>query len=488
MGSPPYLVLNRVIDSLHVRVGSTVEDFWPSVWLNDELPRWEAHKLYTDWDSPDLEVKLPTSGLTFTLFRSGHRCYRYWLQNPEVGDIYIVKPCHWPKRMGRQTGALYVDFRSVFLQTHDLDMVRSFLTSLESDFFMLGSEECWRKVARMDVAVDVQLPEGIRVTDLDQFVTRARKLRMRTEHEEQVRRAIESLTPLMDNKGGSNPGNLQQAARKGRAKRAPLTLSDSQQEQVLRLVEYCQSNLESKAEQTIFDPTGLIETLDIGQKSSPLHAQIYRKDKEIIYSGKEFLRDIWTDRGWDGESPVYRVEFRMSGDYLKECFSSQILGSDPDEPVYDLRDMETAIAAIPNLWTYLTSGWCRRLNRSGVKRTEDAAVHPWWAVVQDGWPNGEPVARVRSYAPKEIELIKQINGCLLTYAVKRGSDNDCSSAMEALEQVMGFIASDEFLEKFHERRRRLGLAVGSQWDKDYPGDTEFANQLRRQRIMEFKGS
>ena len=70
---------------------------------------------------------------------------------------------------------------------------------------------------------------------------------------------------------------------------------------------------------------------------------IYDKTKEITVSRKDWMQEVWSENGWDGESRVTRVEFR----YKREC----------------LREMgvDEAFAFLDQItgWAYSTKQWLR---------------------------------------------------------------------------------------------------------------------------------
>jgi hypothetical protein len=62
-----------------------------------------------------------------------------------------------------------------------------------------------------------------------------------------------------------------------------------------------------------------LATLEFGMHRSPLSCSIYNKTLEIRQkSHKIWFYDLWQKHGWDGESEVWRVEFRFKGEFLHE--------------------------------------------------------------------------------------------------------------------------------------------------------------------------
>lgn len=483
-----YKRLNRVIDSLYLRVGKSVGALFPSQWLRSELPRWRGYKATAEFGDSELEVTLPTSGLTFYLMRGTKRPFLYWLQHEEIGDIFVWNPQGWSSRGCRQTGALMFDFRSVTLQTRGIEFVEAFVAGVCKDFFQHIPDDLWGRVSRIDLAVDIQTPEGLRISELDQFVSRSRKRDLNPEYNEQLRRAYEQLAPHRCNKGGSNPTNSLNDPKKSEPQASAPTLTEKDFRALDVLLDRIKDELEGAISRTLFNPEEKVQTIYFGLKTNPVYARIYNKTDEIEYSGKSYMRDIWIENGWDQESPVYRVEFSLSSDFLKEAAASDILSETEGEDFYDLRDFDKCLECLPSLWNYLTIAWLRRLQRSGVQDTDKGATHKWWQVIQGAWPRSKPAYRMRTYAPDPEELMAQLKGLLVTISAKKCDDRDLTKAAEMIEDIEAFIFSDEFLEKYPERRKRLGLADCATWDSEYPGDAEFTARLRGDRMKEGKGS
>ena len=125
-----------------------------------------------------------------------------------------------------------------------------------------------------------------------------------------------------------------------------------------------------------------LATLEFGSHASRLSCSIYNKSLEIKTSGKEWFLDIWKRNGWDGESDVWRVEFRFRREFLR------VIGLDW---AYDLMDTLKA------LWGYaaghvnggadgLPDGWLRYVMPSETDATRSRwPVHPAWRVIQSAF-------------------------------------------------------------------------------------------------------
>jgi len=130
-----------------------------------------------------------------------------------------------------------------------------------------------------------------------------------------------------------------------------------------------------------------ITGLPFGKHTSAVSCLIYDKTHEIKYHSREkgWFHDLWLAQtnpngssAWDGESPVWRVEFRFKRPALHE---------------FDLENVYQVLDRIPDLWAYaaghvngsdgLPDGWLRYVTPSheDVNRSR-WPVHPCWQVIQ----------------------------------------------------------------------------------------------------------
>ncbi|MEW6182272.1 MAG: replication initiation factor [Bacillota bacterium] len=149
----------------------------------------------------------------------------------------------------------------------------------------------------------------------------------------------------------------------------------------------------------------------------PLLVRIYDKSKEIRKSGKEWFKDIWKDKGWDGEKTVWRVEFQLKREVLKE------LGISSVEDVWGKEDA---------LWSYLTTKWLQLKKGSGknVSRLPDKSK---WKVIQKAEIIKEvsPLVREKVLEGDLKRLLDQGGGILLSI----GALTKSNCIEEALEKL-----------------------------------------------------
>lgn len=68
-----------------------------------------------------------------------------------------------------------------------------------------------------------------------------------------------------------------------------------------------------------------------------LSARLYNKTEELKESKKDYLKKLWLDKGWDGESTVWRLEFQFKRPVLTE---------------HEAGSVEELLAKLSSLWRY----------------------------------------------------------------------------------------------------------------------------------------
>lgn len=125
--------------------------------------------------------------------------------------------------------------------------------------------------------------------------------------------------------------------------------------------------------------------LTLGSRAQPLQAQLYEKSREILSSGKEWMREVWGSSGFfNPERPVWRAELRFYRRYLRELVR-------PDDPyrsgvdsISDLREslgdlVSSALGGYedaPGTWLRFAESATRGEN------TSRRASAGWWSVVR----------------------------------------------------------------------------------------------------------
>ncbi|OOZ42859.1 hypothetical protein BOW37_12655 [Solemya velum gill symbiont] len=101
---------------------------------------------------------------------------------------------------------------------------------------------------------------------------------------------------------------------------------------------------------------------------SDLSARLYNKTIELEKSGKDYMRDIWSDLGWDGEQGVWRLEFQFRRDALRR---------------QSVKTFDDLLQYLGGLWTYATTDWLRLTCPDSNDKTQTRwPTHPMWEVLQ----------------------------------------------------------------------------------------------------------
>ncbi len=116
-----------------------------------------------------------------------------------------------------------------------------------------------------------------------------------------------------------------------------------------------------------------------------LMARLYEKSIESKKRGKDYLHGLWRQAGWDGEQPVWRLEFEFKRELLVQ------LGLDSVTSVLNGR---------AGLWAYATQKWLRLTIPSESDDSRSRwPVHPLWeSLARIDWAgDGGPL--LRSFKP-----------------------------------------------------------------------------------------
>lgn len=146
--------------------------------------------------------------------------------------------------------------------------------------------------------------------------------------------------------------------------------------------------------------------------------RLYDKVREITVKadGKEkWLPPMWKRKGWDGTAPVWRLEFQLRREVLREFFDAELLretfkgGDESSGFVADL--WSTAQLHVAEVWRALLIDWLSW--RAPRTATERKRLHPVWKVLCDADFNGVVGSRHlyrRKRAAAEARTYEQIRG------------------------------------------------------------------------------
>jgi len=481
---PDLKILNQTIDSLYLRLFSCSE---PSAFLDNLAAEMRLYKQDFSYSEPSVYfVDLPNLG-RFEVISHGHAPYEFILTNPEICDIRIWNTDRFISPAAIDTGHIYLDFHSKYLQcqSDDYGLVDDFIKNI-FELFYINIIGDWAKVSRADLAVDIQGFDFL-WEDLQKFAKRSRKIDALSTEDYYLSQLGEIqekiLKPQMCDKGGSNFTSLkiQHETDTGN------TLLELNPEQLAALKELLNLELNSPSLTRLIFAKKL-QTCYFGRFGSKLYARTYIKDREIKISGKEFLKDFWLANGWDNESQVVRHEFSMSGDFLREFHCDPVISRDGCLHWKDFK------RAIPQIWIYLTSDWLRHTTAENSLNSRSPNSE-FWDCVSSAFSPATPIYQRESIPPLASEklagqIISQAIGCIRTASALiiggwAKAYHWLSGEQEDYLPELLHALSDEILDSIQftdikAKRDHYGI--------DEFTDTQFSAALRRDKLKLGRGS
>lgn len=141
----------------------------------------------------------------------------------------------------------------------------------------------------------------------------------------------------------------------------------------------------------------------------PLLARIYNKSLEIQKSGKVWFKQIWLEKGWKEDKEVWRVEFQLRREVLKE---------------FSINSIEDLLEKESGLWAYLTHEWLtiRQPSQDNVSRWK---LKRKWRIIQQAGLDYEasPLTRELVKQGNMKQLLDQGAGILLSIAAVGNHDS-----------------------------------------------------------------
>lgn len=141
----------------------------------------------------------------------------------------------------------------------------------------------------------------------------------------------------------------------------------------------------------------------------PVMCRVYDKPAELAAQSphkKALEEGLWKAYGWDGESPVTRVEFQLRAEALT---------------TFELRDPALVEVSLDPLWQYLTREWLKLVQPGTASRLSRCALDPRWALLQKVVFVHEADPARRQYLRKGASA-KHALGGLLSFSASKGLD------------------------------------------------------------------
>jgi hypothetical protein len=267
-----------------------------------------------------------------------------------------------------------------------------------------------------------------------------------------------------------------------------------------------------------------LATLEFGSHGSPLSCVIYNKSLEIRQKSqkKVWFHDLWQrllredgSAVWDGESDVWRVEFRFKRESLHELKEEGVF--------HGIENSDDLPERLEALWTYaaghvgaaadgLPDGWLRYAVPSSDSNMARWPVHPAWFALQAAFcsemtqvidtATGEvsslpsssigALIRERIRQVNILQLVRQIGGCTSTLSAWLGGKQD-DLPLTGVEQVPILTQAQDYhfvLHWLHEHMPRYVMAaLVARVNPDHPEllwkkyGAKFAGDVQNKRVL-----
>ena len=182
---------------------------------------------------------------------------------------------------------------------------------------------------------------------------------------------------------------------------------------------------------------------DTGYKfgSGDLCARFYDKTYEATVSQKEWMREVWTAKRWDGKTPVIRYEFQCRRNFLKEM------------SVNTFDDLKDRLA---DIWRYCTGDWLRVCDQGSNTNQSRWKSKDYWALIQQSFSlfgQAYGVLRMRAKQVRYDHLLRQLRGCAVSGVAVLGSGLGTATGIFKLkEDLRIMLLSEDFLTDVAKRR------------------------------------
>lgn len=143
----------------------------------------------------------------------------------------------------------------------------------------------------------------------------------------------------------------------------------------------------------------------------PISARLYDKSLEILIKRyRPYLPELWKAGGWDGEAPVWRLEFQ---------FRREVLGQK------GLRLFPQVMDNLNGLWSYASTEWLRLTLPNPEDQTRSRwPIHLLWGhlAAVDWETSGGPLSRrfTPSRAPSDAQIFNRGLSPLLSFMAREG--------------------------------------------------------------------
>ena len=208
-------------------------------------------------------------------------------------------------------------------------------------------------------------------------------------------------------------------------------------------------------------------------------ARLYDKTREIKHSGKTWAESLWLPAGWVPGQEVWRLEFELKRDYLKER---------------QLSSLESVLVNLNGLWNYATNEWLRLTEPNPQDSTRARwPTHPLWiALASVDWETSGGVLLKRftnARLPDEKRLYTAIFGSLASYmAIHQIEDKHVAldgllgkthQYFQDIAVQQGLLVDDLLIQRMAARSRLFNTGVNLQDEPSEPAESEGVKAYRK---------
>lgn len=155
-----------------------------------------------------------------------------------------------------------------------------------------------------------------------------------------------------------------------------------------------------------------------------ISARLYNKTLEMSKKPRPYLEELWQQSGWDGIQPVWRIEFQIRRECLRE------LG---------IITFDNLMENLSGLWNYSTRDWLRLAIPNPNDKTQTRwPTAPVWEVIQDvDWAGNGTLSRItpdKGRPPSRHYLFRNGLSAIISYMAMEGI-SDPSEGAHAYHQA-----------------------------------------------------
>lgn len=171
-----------------------------------------------------------------------------------------------------------------------------------------------------------------------------------------------------------------------------------------------------------------------------LMARLYLKLLELQKSGKDYLLALWREAGWDGITPVWRLEFEFRRDVLAQL---------------KLDSLPAILSSLNGLWSYASTEWLTlRIPNPGDRTRSRWPIHPlWMALASIDWETeGGPL--VRTFTPTRAPSLDWLGVRALSMVASVAAVQGCRDFNQAAADLL-----DQAFKALGHRYDLLGISL-----------------------------